>query len=104
MDINEITKQNSKEEINIEEEKKKEDDIDILSYLKEKYPAEEYNADFCQYRYKFYNFYGINFWKQTYKRGSTFPTNRLFRRMILKVDITPDGPLITVDTDEGKKL
>lgn len=81
---------------------KDEGDPKILEYLKAEYPAEEYNADFCQYRYKWGNLYGVNFWKKIYKEGCNFPTNSLFRRMILKVTLTPDGPLVEVDTDEGR--
>jgi len=99
--IDEMIKNSSEEDVKMKEEKF-EGDPEILAYLEKEYLAKKYNADFCQYVYKFYNFYGINFWKRIYKDGCNFPSNRIFRRMILKVILTPDGPLVEVDTDEGE--
>jgi len=97
--IDEMIKESSEEDVNVKEEKFK-GDPEILEYLEREYPAKDYNADFCQYTYKFYSFYGINCWE---KVGTGFcQSNRIFRRMILKVIMTPDGPLVELDTDEGE--
>ena len=99
--IDALIKQSSEEVINVKEKKFK-GDPDILAYLEREYPAKKYNADFCQYRYKFGNLYNINFWEKTYKNGCGMSSNRIFRRMIFKVIITPDGPLVELDVDEGE--
>ena len=98
--IDNLIKRSAEESVQIETPKEQ-GDPEILSYLKQKYPCDKYKADFCQYRYKWGDFYGINFWESIYSGVSNFPTNRIFRRMILKVIKAPDGISIEVDTDEG---
>jgi len=99
--IDAMIKQSSEEDIVVEKKHEK-GNPDILDYLEKEYPAKKYNADFCKYIYKWGNLYGINFWEKVYKDGCNNPSNRIFRRMILKVIETPDGPSVEVDTDEGE--
>ena len=99
--IDEMIKESSEEIVKVKDEKFK-GDPDILEYLEREYPAEKYNADFCQYRYKFGSLYNINFWEKIYKNGCGLASNRIFRRMIFNVTMTPDGPLVKIDTDEGE--
>jgi len=92
----------SSEETYVPEQEVNEENSEILSFLEKEYPSSKYNADFCQYKHKWGKLYGINFWEKIYKDGCDMPTNRIFRRMILKVNETPDGFSVEVDTDEGE--
>jgi len=98
--IDALIKQSANEEVKIEKEKDS-GNLDILEYLEKKYKPSDYNADFCQYKYKWGNLYCVNFWREKYKDGNRFPTNSLFRRILLKVTETPDGFLTEIDLDEG---
>ena len=92
----------SSEETYVPEAKVDDVNLDILEHIEKLYPASAYNADFSRYIHKWGNFYGVNFWEKVYSRGCDTPSNRIFRRLILKVLVTPDGFSVEVDTDEGE--